>query len=170
MAHAGPDTGGSQFFMTFVPTPHLDSRIDPQTGQPENDPQTGHPYVGHTVFGRVMEGIEVLAKIQRRSPTQPDAPPADKILKAVVLRKRSHPYVPEKMAPDMPLPDTSPQKEKPDRSPGHPESSSEKPQAPPEKKISSGQDNAQSLEKRDSPSKTLPDGDQKKGETPLPKG
>ena len=100
MAHAGRDTGGSQFFITFVPTPNLDSRIDPQTGQPELDPQTGRPYVGHTVFGRVIEGMEVLAKLQRRSPTNPDAPPADKILKAVVLRKRPHPYVPQKIEPE----------------------------------------------------------------------
>ncbi|MCS7305955.1 MAG: peptidylprolyl isomerase [Thermoguttaceae bacterium] len=100
MAHAGRDTGGSQFFITFVPTPHLDSRIDPKTGQPELDPETSRPYVGHTVFGRVIEGMEVLAKIQRRSPTNPDAPPADKILKAVVLRKRPHPYVPQKIEPD----------------------------------------------------------------------
>lgn len=110
MAHAGRDTGGSQFFITFVPTPHLDSRIDPQTGQPEIDPKTGQPSVGHTVFGRVIEGIEVLAKLQRRSPTNPEAPPADKILKAVVLRKRNHPYTPQKIEPDEPnrrLPDAS---------------------------------------------------------------
>lgn len=102
MAHAGRDTGGSQFFITFVPTPHLDARLDPKTGQPELDPNTGRPYVGHTVFGRVIEGIEVLAKLQRRRPTDPEAPPADKILKALVVRKRPHPYVPKKIEPDQP--------------------------------------------------------------------
>ncbi len=100
MAHAGRDTGGSQFFITFVPTPHLDSRIDPKTGQPAIDPKTGRPSVGHTVFGRVVEGIEVLAKLQRRSPTDPEAPPADKILKAIVVRKRNHPYEPQKIQHD----------------------------------------------------------------------
>ena len=77
MAHAGRDTGGSQFFITFTPTKHLDGR--------------------HTAFGRVVRGIEVLAEIQRRNPQDPNAPPADKILKAEVLRKRDHPYVPEKV-------------------------------------------------------------------------
>ncbi|HUT10492.1 MAG TPA: peptidylprolyl isomerase, partial [Thermoguttaceae bacterium] len=78
MAHAGRDTGGSQFFLTFGPTSHLDER--------------------HTVFGRVVQGFEVLSKIQRRDPQQPDAPTPDRILEAKVLRKRDHQYVPTKVA------------------------------------------------------------------------
>jgi peptidyl-prolyl cis-trans isomerase B (cyclophilin B) len=45
MAHAGKDTGGSQFFICHSPQPHLDGR--------------------HTVFGRVTEGIEVVDAIRR---------------------------------------------------------------------------------------------------------
>ncbi len=44
MANAGPDTNGSQFFITFAPTPHLDG--------------------GHAVFGRIVEGIEVLDALE----------------------------------------------------------------------------------------------------------
>lgn len=76
MAHAGRDTGGSQFFLTFVPTRHLDGK--------------------HTAFGRVVEGMEVLAKIQRRDPQEPNDPDPDKILEAKVLRKRDHKYEPKK--------------------------------------------------------------------------
>lgn len=79
MAHAGRDTGGSQFFLTFAPARHLDGR--------------------HTVFGRVVKGLEVLAKIQRRDPQDDEAPVPDKILEAKVLRKRAHPYEP-KTLPD----------------------------------------------------------------------
>jgi cyclophilin family peptidyl-prolyl cis-trans isomerase len=78
MAHAGPNTGGSQFFLTFRPTEHLDGK--------------------HTVFGRVIDGFDVLPKLMRTQDDQ-GLPVAgavpDKIVKAVVVRKRSHPYEPE---------------------------------------------------------------------------
>jgi len=76
MAHAGEDTGGSQFFLTFRPTPHLDGR--------------------HTVFGRVIQGIDVLAKLERVDPNRGGGKP-DKILKATVVRKRDHEYKPTKV-------------------------------------------------------------------------
>jgi cyclophilin family peptidyl-prolyl cis-trans isomerase len=78
MAHSGhPDSGGSQFFLTFVPTPHLNSS----------------PRGGHTAFGRVVEGMEVLADLQRRSSVHQQNPPEpDKIIKAEVLRDRGHEY------------------------------------------------------------------------------
>ncbi|MCO6458326.1 MAG: peptidylprolyl isomerase [Pirellulaceae bacterium] len=78
MAHAGKDTGGSQFFLTFLPTSNLNNR--------------------HTVFGRVIEGLDVLEKIQRRDPSAGGAlPEPDTIVKAEVLRKRDHEYVPNKV-------------------------------------------------------------------------
>jgi cyclophilin family peptidyl-prolyl cis-trans isomerase len=79
MAHAGRDTGGSQFFLTFLPTPHLNGR--------------------HTVFGRVVEGLDVLPKLQRRDPDKPEdlAREPDRIIKAEVIRKRDHKYVPNKV-------------------------------------------------------------------------
>jgi cyclophilin family peptidyl-prolyl cis-trans isomerase len=86
MAHSGRDTGGSQFYISFKPLRHLDGQ--------------------HTVFGRVVRGLEVLSKLQPRIPRDPlqnqinphrrhEVPPADKILKARVLRKRNHPYQPK---------------------------------------------------------------------------
>ena len=48
MANAGPNTNGSQFFITFAPTPWLDGR--------------------HTIFGEVVEGEEVLSQLTRRQP------------------------------------------------------------------------------------------------------
>ena len=53
MANAGPGTNGSQFFLTFDATPWLDG--------------------AHTVFGRVVEGLEVLDRITRVDPQQPAA-------------------------------------------------------------------------------------------------
>jgi cyclophilin family peptidyl-prolyl cis-trans isomerase len=73
MAHAGRDTGNSQFFLTFIPTPHLNGM--------------------HTAFGRVIDGMEVLGDLQRRSPEhQQEAPKADRIIKAEVIRDRGHEY------------------------------------------------------------------------------
>jgi cyclophilin family peptidyl-prolyl cis-trans isomerase len=79
MAHAGRDTGNSQFFLTFVPTPHLNGM--------------------HTAFGRVIEGIEVLGDLQRRSPEhEPNSPKPDRIIKAEVIRDRGHDYKFEKLS------------------------------------------------------------------------
>ena len=73
MAHAGKDTGGSQFFLTHLPTAHLnphDEGVDPK---------------GHTVFGRIVKGLDVALGLR----------PGDRIITATVLFKRSHPYVPK---------------------------------------------------------------------------
>jgi cyclophilin family peptidyl-prolyl cis-trans isomerase len=77
MAHAGRDTGGSQFFLTFKQTPHLNGK--------------------HTCFGRVIEGMDVLSKLQRRDPQGTNQPAPDSIVKAEVVRKRDHVYQPHKV-------------------------------------------------------------------------
>ena len=84
MAHtAARDSGGSQFFICFVPKGELDGK--------------------YTVFGRVIQGLDLLSKIRRThvedSKTHREEPiggvAPDRILKAVVIRKRNHPYVPK---------------------------------------------------------------------------
>jgi len=66
MANAGPNTGSCQFFFTEVPTPHLNQL--------------------HTIFGQIVEGQELVAKIAR-VPTNSDKPiEAVKIVKVTVER------------------------------------------------------------------------------------
>ena len=70
MAHAGKDSGGSQFFLTHLPTAHLNPNKEEQRG--------------HTVFGRIVKGLDVAAALEV----------GDVIESAKVVRKRNHEYKP----------------------------------------------------------------------------
>ena len=68
MAKAGPNTTGSQFFITYAPVQRLDPNF--------------------TVFGRVTSGMDVLESLTPRNPeTTPNAPPGDKILRVDIEEK-----------------------------------------------------------------------------------
>jgi cyclophilin family peptidyl-prolyl cis-trans isomerase len=66
MANAGPNTNGSQIFITYGPTPHLDGK--------------------HAVFGRVFKGMDVLKQIRTRDPGR-DPRPGDAITSITIAEE-----------------------------------------------------------------------------------
>lgn len=69
MANAGPNTNGSQFFITEIPTPFLDNR--------------------HAVFGKVTQNVELVSQIARVKRDRNDRPLHDVVLEEVVISTQS---------------------------------------------------------------------------------
>jgi peptidyl-prolyl cis-trans isomerase A (cyclophilin A) len=67
MANAGPGTNGSQFFITVVPTPHLNGR--------------------HTIFGEVISGSNVVDEISKVKTARNDRPAQDVVLESVEIER-----------------------------------------------------------------------------------
>ena len=67
MANRGPNTNGGQFFITLGPTPHLDDR--------------------HSVFGEVVEGMDVVRAIGRAPTGDRDRPITDVVIQSITIKR-----------------------------------------------------------------------------------
>ncbi len=88
MANRGPDTNGSQFFITFGPTEQLNG--------------------GYTIFGEVVEGKEVLSKITRRDPQQQPNFEGDKLYTVLIEESDKSTLPPPTPAPPTATPTQTP--------------------------------------------------------------